>query len=51
MEDVNLSDLPDLCDAFIASCDYNGVAMTEKQLDEINEDYDFVHEQAYNSLY
>ena len=51
VEGVDLTDLPDLCDSFIVSADYNGVEMTEKQLDEINEDYDFVHEQALNSLY
>ena len=51
VEGVNLTDLPDLVDSFIASADYNGVEMTEKQLDEINEDYDFVHEQDLNSLY
>ncbi len=51
MEDVDLTDLPDLCDSFIASADYNGKAMTDKQLDELNEDYDFVHEKALNSLY
>jgi hypothetical protein len=51
MEDVNLTDLPDLCDAFIASADYNGKPMTESQLDEINEDSDFVHEAAHDSLH
>jgi hypothetical protein len=51
VEDVDLTDLPDLCDAFIASADIDGVKMTDKQLDELNEDYDFVHEHALNSLY
>ncbi len=51
LEDVEVSDLPDLCDAIIVKADYNGIAMTDKQLDELNEDYDFVHEKALNSLY
>jgi hypothetical protein len=51
LEDVEVSDLPDLVHAFIVKADLNGKAMTEKQLDELNEDYDFVHEKALNSLY
>lgn len=51
VEDVDLTDLPDLCDSFIASADYNGKALTEEQLDKLNENYDFVHEKALNSLY
>jgi len=48
MEDVNLSDYPDFSDAHIVSADYNGKEMTEEQLDNLNEDGDFVNEQAHN---
>jgi len=41
---INTKDYPDFCDAFIASADYNGEPMTEDQLNEINEDSDFVYE-------
>jgi hypothetical protein len=51
LEDVNLTDLPDLVDAFIVSADYDGEPMTEEQLTQINFDYDFVHDAAYNSLF
>jgi hypothetical protein len=46
MDDINLHDWPDLCDAFISSADYDGLPMTNEQLDEINQDNDFVYEHA-----
>jgi len=54
MDGVDLSDFPDLCDSFVASADYNGEPMTEEQIDELNDNYDysgFIHEQAHESLY
>ena len=46
VEGINMRDWPDLCDAFIASADYDGKPMTDEQLNEINADYAFVHEHA-----
>jgi hypothetical protein len=43
IDGVHLDDYPDFCDAFISSADYNGVAMTDEQLEELNEDYDFMY--------
>jgi len=51
IEDINWNDAPEFCDAFIASADYKGVPMTEKQLDEINENTDFVHDSVNNFIY
>ena len=52
VEDVDHKDYPDFCDAFIASADYDGMEMTEAQLDKLNEEYgDFVHEQVLESLH
>lgn len=48
---VDYKDAPDFCDAFIISADYNGKKMTDEQLNIINENSDFVHEQLYNYLY
>ena len=50
-EQIDHSDAPDYCDAYIVSCDIDGVPATEYELDEINEDADFVHEKLYNFLY
>jgi hypothetical protein len=50
-EDINYDDYPDFCDAFILSADLDGVPMTEIELDELNEDRDFVHEKLMDYLY
>jgi hypothetical protein len=47
---IDGNDYPDFCDAFIESADIDGVAATEEQLDELNEDSSFVHECVFNSL-
>ena len=51
IEDINWSDSPRFVDAFIASADYCGKPMTEKQLDEINENTDFVHDSVNQFIY
>lgn len=51
LDDVDTKDYPDFCDAFIVSADYNGIAMTEEELNEINEDRDFVYEKVLEHLY
>lgn len=50
-EGIDYKDAPDFCDAFISSADYQGKEMTEEQLNDINENRDFVHEELYNYLY
>tara|TARA_R110000772_G_scaffold67890_2_gene150443 strand:+ start:591 stop:776 length:186 start_codon:yes stop_codon:yes gene_type:complete len=51
MDSIDTNDYPDFSDAFIASADYNGVKMTDKKLDELNENLDFVHQSVYNELF
>ena len=48
---IDHSDYPDYCDAYIVSADYDGVEMTEAQLEEINEDGDFVYEKLIDYLF
>lgn len=50
-EGIDYKDAPDFCDAFIASADYNGKEMTDEQLNTINDNSDFVHEELYNYLH
>ena len=50
VDDIDTSDYPDFCDAFISSADYNGKPMTDDQLDELNEDSDFVYECVLNQF-
>ena len=45
-EDVDTSDYPDCCDAYISYAELDGVELTEDELIELNEDTDFV----YNKL-
>jgi hypothetical protein len=51
MDGIDTADYPDFCDAHIVSADYKGVAMTDAQLDELNEDGDFVYECVEKELY
>ena len=51
VDGIDYADYPDFCDAFISSATYDGKLMTDAQLDELNEDRDFVYEQVENHLY
>ena len=51
VEDVLAWDYPDFCDAYISAADYDGKPMTSEQLEELNEDFAFVHEAAYNQFH
>jgi len=50
IEGIDMRDYPDFTDAFISSADYDGKPMTEYELDEINEDRDFVYEQTLKAI-
>jgi hypothetical protein len=45
-----LSDFPDFCDAYIASATYDGRDMTEEELEELNDDTDFVYKAVIWSI-
>ena len=51
VEGIDYKDYPDFCDAFIASADSNGKPMTDEQLEELNEDIDFVYDCVRNHLF
>jgi len=36
VDGIDYSDYPDFCDAYIASADYDGRAMTDEELDLLN---------------
>ena len=50
IEDVMLSYFPDFCDAYIASATYDGRDMTEEELEELNDDTDFVYKAVIWSI-
>ena len=51
IDGIDTNDYPVFCDAFIVSADYDGEAMTDAQIDKLNEDYSFVHDCVYNQLF
>ena len=51
VDGIDTKDYPDFCDAYITSADYDGEPMTDEQLDELNEDSDFVYECVQNHLF
>ncbi len=50
IDGIDTKDYPDFCDAYISSADYDGVPMTNEQLDELNEDGDYVYEHIMDYL-
>lgn len=51
VDGINMNDYPDFCDSFISSATYNGRAMSNEELDILNEDRDFVYEEVLNWIY
>jgi len=51
VEGIDMSDYPKFCDAYIESCEIDGVAATEEQLDEINNNGTFVYKCIMDYLY
>jgi len=50
IDEIDPRDYPNFCDAFITSADYDGKPMTDEQLNEINNDSNFVYECVNNQL-
>jgi hypothetical protein len=48
---VDLEDFPDFCDAYVESADYDGVEMTELELDELSQDGEFVSMTLHSQLF
>lgn len=48
---IDHKDYPDYSDAYIASADYEGQPMTDEQLDELNDNRDFVYECLMDYLF
>ena len=43
IDNIDYKDSPRFCDAYISSAELNGVPLNEYQLEELNEDADFVY--------
>jgi hypothetical protein len=51
MANVQMYDFPDFVDAYVEYAEINGVELTDAQYDEVNENYEFLQQSAYESLY
>jgi len=51
VEGLDYNDYPDFVDAFISYAEYDGGIMTEDQLNELNEDSDFVYECVMEKIF
>jgi hypothetical protein len=51
MADVQMFDFPDFVDAYVEYAEISGVELTDAQYDEVNENYEFLQQSAYQSLY
>ncbi len=51
VEDIDTKDYPDFCDAYISYATYKGKEMSEKQLEKLNENSQFVYECVIEQLY
>jgi len=51
VEGIDTRDYPDFCDAYISSAEIDGREATEEELDELNEDRDFVYELVWERLF
>ena len=52
VEDVDPRDYPDFCDAYISYAEtVDGVALTEEQLEVLNQDGELVHSIAWDTFH
>ena len=51
IEGVDHSDYPDYCDAYISEASYDDEPMTPEQLEELNNDTQFVYDAVMNWLH
>jgi hypothetical protein len=51
LEGIDYNDAPDFCDAYIASCDIDGIPATEEELEIINADGQFVYDQVQDKIF
>ncbi len=51
LDDIDTNDYPDFCDAFICSATYKGRDMTEAELEQLNDNGDFVYQCVIDRLF
>jgi len=51
ISDIDTSDYPDFCDAYISGATIDGEEVTEEQLEEINNDTQFVYDSVIKWIF
>jgi len=51
VDGIDTKDYPDFCDAFISYAAYDDRPLTDEELDELNEDSDFVYEKVMEEIF
>ena len=51
VDDINLMDYPDFVDAYICYARYPDRDLTDAELDELNEDSDYIHEKVLEEIF
>lgn len=52
LDGIDMNDYPDFCDAFVTYAEsVDGVPLTEKELEELNQDSELVQELVYAHLH
>lgn len=51
LDGIDMNDYPDFCDAYIASATYKGRDMTESELEQLNQDSDYVYQKVNDHLW
>ena len=48
---IDTSDYPDMVDAYIVSAEYNGIELTDEELEELNSNSEFVYDCVLKHLF
>jgi len=51
LDDIKMWDYPDFCDAYIAYAEVKGKALSENELDQLNDDRELVMDLVYRRLF
>lgn len=51
IEDIDYKDYPDFCDAHIVYAERDGIPLTDDEIEELNNERDFVYEAVINKIF
>ena len=51
LDGIDYSDYPDFCDAYITDAWYDGAPMTDEQIEQVNQDTQFVYDCVINHIF